>query len=138
MLYVIRQAYHQSFFERMLESLLQRNTEHCLLRSGLGSINKKRFAIGSQLLESLVHIALLDTEYRTRPLRLDQFTTWLEDRYGFYTVRPPRESITNLSNLVAFRENSEQFSSRLRDIGFYRTLSDAYISQTIRPRYIIT
>ncbi len=138
MLYVIRQAYHQSFFERMLESLLQRNTDHCLLKSGLGSINKKRFAIGSQLLENLVHIALLDPDHKTRPLRLDQFTTWLEDRYGIYTVRPPKEDSPNISDLVAFRENSEQFSSRMRDIGFYRTLSDAYISQTIRPRYIIT
>lgn len=138
MLYIIRQAYHQSFFERMLESLLQRNTDHCLLRSGLGPINKKRFAMGSQLLENLVHIALLDLDHKTRSLRLDQFTTWLEDRYGLYTVRPPSEAASNISALVAFRENSEQFSVRMRDIGFYRTLSDAYISQTIRPRYIIT
>jgi hypothetical protein len=142
MLYLLRQNYHQSFFEKMLNSLLQGNSEHGLLKSGFGRVNsRKRFAMGSRLLEMLIHIGLLesDTEgvFRTRTLRLDEFTDWLENRYGFYTVRPPRGLSMNVPDLAAFRSNAEQFASRMREIGFYRTLSDAYISQTVQPRYRI-
>ena len=35
----------------------------------------------------------------------------------------------------AFRENLRAFKDRLREIGFYDDLSDAYNAQTIRPRY---
>jgi hypothetical protein len=142
MLYLLRQNFLQAFFERMLDSLLQRNAEHGLLRSGFGRINsRKRFAMGSRLLEMFVHIGLLenngDGAFRTRTLRLDEFIDWLESRYGFYTVRPPRTAAMEVPDLVAFRANSEQFTARMRKIGFYRTLSDAYISQIVQPRYRI-
>ena len=29
------------------------------------------------------------------------------------------------------------FTSRLQEIGFYRELSDAYVTQTVTPRYVI-
>jgi hypothetical protein len=35
----------------------------------------------------------------------------------------------------AFRENVRAFKDRLREIGFYDDLSDAYNAQTVRPRY---
>lgn len=35
----------------------------------------------------------------------------------------------------AFRKNLRDLKDRLREIGFYDDLSDAYNAQTIRPRY---
>ena len=36
---------------------------------------------------------------------------------------------------LAFRDNVESLKQKLRMIGFYNDLSDAYILQKIRPRY---
>ena len=41
------------------------------------------------------------------------------------------------NNEVTLRENRAAFIARLREIGFYSDLSDAYLTQTITPRYII-
>jgi hypothetical protein len=38
---------------------------------------------------------------------------------------------------AALRRNVESFKGRLREIGFFRDLSDAYVTQTITPRYAI-
>jgi hypothetical protein len=35
------------------------------------------------------------------------------------------------------RDNTLGFKKRLREIGFYHDLSDAYITQTVSPRYVI-
>jgi hypothetical protein len=35
----------------------------------------------------------------------------------------------------ALRANVTPFKTRLREIGFYRDLSDAYVTQTVTPRY---
>jgi hypothetical protein len=37
----------------------------------------------------------------------------------------------------ALRDNLSGFKRRLREIGFYRDLSDAYVTQTVTPRYQI-
>ena len=37
----------------------------------------------------------------------------------------------------ALRTNLVAFTSRLREVGFYRDLSDAYVTQTVTPRYRI-
>ncbi|GAB4111574.1 MAG: hypothetical protein OHK0013_47660 [Sandaracinaceae bacterium] len=37
----------------------------------------------------------------------------------------------------ALRDNARAFTARLREVGFYRDLSDAYVTQTITPRYRI-
>jgi hypothetical protein len=142
MLYVNRQGWLQSFFERMLDSLLQRNTDQGLLRSGFGRVNsRKRFAMGSRSLELFVHIGLLEPiekgRYRTRTLRLDELIDTLEKRYGLFTVRPPKGSNSDVPTLIAFRSNAEELTTRMREIGFYRTLSDAFISQVVQPRYRI-
>ena len=38
---------------------------------------------------------------------------------------------------AALRDNRAAFTARLREIGFYSDLSDAYLTQTITPRYTI-
>jgi len=37
----------------------------------------------------------------------------------------------------ALRLNLEAFKRRLREIGFYEDLSDAYVTQKVSPRYAI-
>jgi hypothetical protein len=78
---------------------------------------------------------------RTAELRVDEFLTILRERYGLYIDRLPtsdgfgRASITDHA---ALRANLSAFVDRLREIGFYADLSDAYLSQTITPRYVVT
>ena len=43
----------------------------------------------------------------------------------------------DLNTIEAFKENVEAFKNKLRQIGFYNDLSDAFILQKIRPRYEI-
>ena len=47
----------------------------------------------------------------------------------------PRFEDADLNTHLAFKENVEAFKQKLRQIGFYNDLSDAYILQKIRPRY---
>jgi chromosome condensin MukBEF MukE localization factor len=43
----------------------------------------------------------------------------------------------SIEDRQALRENVRSFVSRLREIGFFRDLSDAYVTQTVTPRYRI-
>ena len=47
-------------------------------------------------------------------------------------------SATNLADQSALRANRAAFVAKLRQIGFYNDLSDAYLTQTITPRYRLT
>ena len=40
-----------------------------------------------------------------------------------------------VSDRQALRRNADAFKARLREVGFYRDLSDAYVTQTISPRF---
>ena len=50
---------------------------------------------------------------------------------------PPRDAParSGIADQAALRQNREAFVARLREIGFYSDLSDAYVTQTITPRY---
>ena len=43
----------------------------------------------------------------------------------------------SIDDNAALRQNASAFTDRLREVGFYRDLSDAYVSQTVTPRYRI-
>ena len=43
----------------------------------------------------------------------------------------------HLDDQAALRANSAAFLNRLREIGYYQDMSDAYLTQTITPRYTI-
>jgi hypothetical protein len=141
MLFLLRQPFHQKYFVQLLDSLLQKNSENGLLRQGYGKRNSRRYAIASGLLETLVQIAVLEQNgnngYRTRSIRVDDFIEWLQNRYGIHIGNLPGDSESSITDLEALRINVQNFKARLREIGFYTDLSDAYISQVIRPRYYI-
>ena len=67
-------------------------------------------------------------------------STILRDRYGLYIDQLPDGDGFGpaiVTDHAALRENRAAFIARLREIGFYSDLSDAYLTQTITPRYII-
>jgi hypothetical protein len=74
----------------------------------------------------------------TEPVLIDDFLRWVENRYGFViapaTTTGGRQPVT-LDEHRAFRDNVRALKDRLREIGFYDDLSDAYNAQTVRPRY---
>jgi hypothetical protein len=99
--------------------------------------------LDSRLLEVLLQIAVLKQDgpggaFYTGELRIESLLTWLRERYGLYIDRLPRGDgfgSPSIEDRSALRENAGAFLERLREIGFYRDLSDAYVTQTVTPRY---
>lgn len=143
MLVALRGRFHRQYITECLDSLLLKNRPGALLAQGRTKSAPRRFVLDSRLLEVLLQIAVLKQDgpggaFYTGELRIESLLTWLRERYGLHIDRLPRgdgfgnPSIEDRSTL---RENSEAFLERLREIGFYRDLSDAYVTQTVTPRY---
>jgi hypothetical protein len=136
----LRGPYHRKYITEFLDSVFKRG-EAGIMHQSRGSA--RRFSMGSLLLEVLLQIAVLrfsGASFYTRELRIDELLTFLQERYGIYIDRlPPGDSFSagSINDLAALRGNVENFKGRLREIGFFRDLSDAYVTQTITPRYAI-
>ncbi|URM95115.1 hypothetical protein LUW76_12775 [Actinomadura madurae] len=105
----------------------------------------RRFILDSRLLEVLLQLSLLrlgdDGEFYTASLRVDEFLTILRERYGLHIDRLPSGDgfdRPTIDDQTALRANTDAFTARLREIGFYSDMSDAYLTQTITPRYTVT
>ena len=73
-------------------------------------------------------------------MRIDELLTYLRERYGLYIDRLPRGDgfqAPSIADRRALRSNLKAFTERLREVGFYQDLSDAYVTQTVTPRYRI-
>ena len=126
-----------------IDSLLLKNKTGALLQQARGKA-ERGFVLDSRLLEVLLQLAVLkpggNLGFHTGELRIDELLGTLSERYGIHIDSLPKidnfaeESINVRKTL---RENLVGFKQRLREIGFYKDLSDAYISQTISPRYEI-
>jgi hypothetical protein len=73
---------------------------------------------------------------RSTPVLLDDFLRWLHGRYGVVVYAPALRDVPP-EEYEAWRENERAFRERLHQIGFFVDLSDAFNSQTLRPRYAI-
>jgi hypothetical protein len=139
-LMALRGPYHRRYITQFLDSVFKRGEAGIMHQS---KSSARRFAMGSLLLEVLLQIAVLDSTgkgFHTRELRIDELLTFLRERYGIYVDRlPPGDGFgtASIDDLAALRQNAEHFKGRLREIGFFRELSDAYVTQTITPRYTI-
>jgi len=140
MIATYRVGYHLPYVRECVDSLLLKNRPGAMIAQP--KQGQRRFVLDSRLLEVLLQIALLRpsaTGFRTVPMRVDEFLDLLEKRYGLYIDRLPagdgfgRPTITDE---VALRDNRRAFLDRLREIGFYSDLSDAFVTQTITPRYV--
>lgn len=136
---------HKQYLTECIDSLLMKNRPGALVAQGRTKGAHRRFIFESRLLEVLLQIAVLRQDspigpFYTGELRIDALLTWLRERYGLYIDRLPRGDgfgTPSIEDRSALRENTAAFIARLREVGFYSDLSDAYISQTVTPRYRI-
>lgn len=141
---VNRAQFHRRYITECIDSFLLKNRDAGLLRQERtreGGV--RRFALGSRLLEVLLQIAVLTpsgTSFATREMRIDELLALLRQRYGLYIDELPNDDgfgKSTITDFQALQRNKEAFKMRLREIGFFQDLSDAYITQTVTPRYTI-
>jgi hypothetical protein len=141
-LVALRGTIHRRRITECLDSLLLKNRESGLLRQP--RTKPRWFVFGSRLLEVLLQIAVLepqDGKFKTREIRIDELLQFLRERYGLYIDRLPTEDgfeEPSIKDRQALRKNVQAFKTRLREIGFFQDLSDAYVTQTVTPRYTIS
>ncbi|MGI8551242.1 MAG: methylation-associated defense system protein MAD7 [Dehalococcoidia bacterium] len=126
---------------KMFDSLAQKNRPGGFLRQRAGPRSPRWFALGGDLLETLVQIAVVtrdgDGFIRSHNMLIDDFIEWLRTRYGFVVYAPAYRDVPP-EERGAWRTNERGLRDRLRQIGFFTDLSDAYNSQTLRPRYQVS
>jgi hypothetical protein len=137
-----RGKYHRQYITECLDSLLLKNKDNGLLAQARAKGSPRRFVLGSRLLEVLLQIAVLTQDggrFVTREVRIEELLAFLRNRYGLYVDRLPEDAQADGSILDrrALRLNLEAFKRRLREIGFFDDLSDAYVTQKVSPRYAI-
>jgi len=143
-LVALRGAFHRKYIIESLDATMLKNKAGALLAQTRARNAPRRFALDSRLLEVLLQIAVLrpggDKGYFTGEMRIDDLLAFLRERYGLYIDQlPPGEGFAapTIDERKALRSNVQAFTGRLREIGFYRDLSDAYVTQTVVPRYTI-
>jgi hypothetical protein len=144
MIVALRGRFHRQSIIKCLDSLLLKNRPGAALAQGRTKGAPRRFVFDSRLLEVLLQIAVLKPGgaegFHTGELRVDELLVFLRERYGIFIDQLPRGdgfATTSIEDRRALRDNLRAFTGRLREVGFYRDLSDAYITQTITPRYRI-
>jgi len=123
--------------KKLMASLCGLNKESGFLHGGRGK--KRKYVLGNQLLELLVQLAVVGAKkgrFYTAPITITDFVNWLRQRYGILidTMGGPTDS-PEISR--ALETNYNALKDRLRQLGFFTDLSDASISQVIRPRFPI-
>lgn len=143
-LVALRGAFHRKYIIESLDATMLKNKSGALLAQTRARNAPRRFALESRLLEVLLQIAVLrpggEQGYFTGEMRIDDLLSFLRERYGLYIDQlPPGEGFATptIDERKALRSNVQAFTGRLREIGFYRDLSDAYVTQTVVPRYTI-
>lgn len=135
-----RGTYQYRYHIQLIDNLSQKNNERGFMAQGRSRKHPRRFVLGTRLLETLVQILILeskDNQFQTRSLSIEELVSNIRDRYGLVIngLNEERFADADLQTHLAFKENMEAFKMKLRQIGFYNDLSDAYILQRIRPRY---
>jgi len=124
---------------------LLKNRPGALVAQARSRDARRRFILDSRLLEVLLQIAVLRYDsstgaYHSEEIQIDRLLTFLAERYGLFIDRlPAGEGFgePSIQDQQALRQNREAFKNRLREIGFFQDLSDAYITQHVTPRYRI-
>jgi hypothetical protein len=140
----LRGSFHRKYIIESLDATMLKNKTGGLLSQMRARNAPRRFSLESRLLEVLLQIAVLrpggDQGYFTGEMRIDDLLSFFRERYGLYIDQlPPGEGFATptIDERKALRSNVQAFTGRLREIGFYRDLSDAYVTQTVVPRYTI-
>lgn len=139
-----RGTFQRKYLVDCLDSMFLKGRPGELLTQPRGNNGVRRFVLDSRLLEVLLQVCLVQPDtsgrMRTKPMRVDQVLDTLRNRYGIYIdTLPDQDGFhgAELPDQAALRANTAAFVDRLREIGYYRDLSDAYLTQTVTPRFII-
>jgi len=135
-----RGTYQYRFHTQLIDNLSQKNNERGFMAQGRSRKQPRRFVLGTRLLEALVQILVLESgekDFYTRSLSIEELVEKMRNRYGLVIngINEQRFVDADVQTHLAFKENMEALKMKLRQIGFYNDLSDAYILQRIRPRY---
>lgn len=144
-LMALRGDYQRTFVVRSLDSLLLKNRPGALLAQQRSKNSPRRFILDSRLLEVLLQIAVLRFDrdsgrYHSEEIQIDRLLVFLRERYGLHIDSLPRGEgfgEPTMADCEAIRRNKAAFKNKLREIGFFQDLSDAYITQHVTPRYRI-
>ena len=135
-----RGDYQYKYSKELFDAVCQKNKERGILAQGRSRKHQRRFVLGSRLLETLIQILVLEAHaegFHTKSLSIEELMAALKNRYGLVIngLDEPRFKDADVNTHLAFRDNVESLKQKLRMIGFYNDLSDAYILQKIKPRY---
>jgi hypothetical protein len=117
--------------------------KHGFLSGTTRSRSSWMYAPSNDLLSVLVQLAasrpsLAETQQKNekgvRIIRLQEFLTFLEERFGILVDRPP-DQFVGAEYTAAARENLRAMLSRLRQMGIFRDLSDDFTVQCLQPPY---
>lgn len=140
----LRGRYHRRFMIDCLDALLLKNRPGAAITQPRTRNSPRRFVLDSRLLEVLLQVAVLrpggKNGFHTEEIRIEDLLTFLRERYGIHIDRLPGSDgfdKASITDCEALRRNLEAFRRRLRELGFYRDLSDAYITQIVTPRYLV-
>lgn len=128
------------YHRQLLDSLFSKNSADGALRQPLGGLRRRRLALGASLLETLTLIAVVerhDDRYVTRPMRVQRLIDHLEERYDLLVSHPPARLADDPETLATLAGNVERLKARLRETGLFTDLSDAFLAQTIKPRFVL-
>ena len=134
-------AYQYKYLREFLDSVAMKNSPSMFLADSRSRRHPRRGVLGSRLLETLVQLLVLkekpDGGFESRALSLDELTTLIRKRYSLIIngMNEERFAGSDIETAAAFKENTEALKNKLRQIGFYKDMSDACILQKIRPRY---
>lgn len=136
----VKGPYQLKYYPQFLDSISQKNNDRGFLAQGRSKKHPRRFVLGTRLLEALVQIQVLhldEGKFITKNVSIEDLMENLKNRYGLVINGLNEEEYRNadVNTNLAFKENVEAFKSKLRQIGFYNDMSDAYILQKVRPRY---
>ncbi|SDL79401.1 hypothetical protein SAMN05216298_0047 [Glycomyces sambucus] len=139
----LRVSFHRKYIVQALDSLMLKRRPGAMIAQPHRGV--RRFVLDSGLLEVLLQVTLLRETpggrgRSTQPMRIDDFLDVLKERYGLHIdTLPPGDGFdrAGVDDQAALRANREALVDRLRQIGYYRDLSDAYLTQTITPRYSV-
>ena len=128
------------YHRQLIDSVFTKNSANGALRQPLGGPRRRRMALGTSLLETLTLIAVAEPNgsgFTTRPMRVQRLIDHLEERYDLLISRPPTRLTNDPHVLAILAGNSERLKARLREIGLFTDLSDAFLAQTIKPRFVL-
>jgi hypothetical protein len=119
---------------------------HGVLSGTTRSRQSWKYAPSNDLLSVLVQLATarvsapggeIQNTKHLRVIRLQEFLTFLEERFGILIDRPP-PPFEGSEYIAAARENLRAMLRRLRQMGIFRDLSDDFTVQRLHPPYADT